>query len=224
MTLKRVPLVTNEFYHVFNKSVGEAKIFNNLKYLDKILNIVDYYRFNQDIRLSQFHNLGDSLQKNYLRKIQKTSPLIDIFSFSFMPNHYHLLVKQLQNNGIKKFISNAQNSFAKYFNLINNREGSLFLNSFKYKRITSEEAFIHICRYIHLNPVTSFIIDLRELANYPFSSYSWYLNTQLNRFVNTTLLMDHFTHFKTLNNFIKFHENQVDYQRKLKEIKDLLFE
>jgi len=221
MTLKRIPLVTNEFYHIFNKSIGEAKIFNNLKYLHKILSIVDYYRFNQNIRLSQFHNLPDSLQKNYLKKIKSTIPLVNIFSFSFMPNHYHLLVKQLQNNGIKKFISNTQNSFAKYFNLINHREGSLFLNSFKYKRIISEEALIHICRYIHLNPVTSFLIDFRELANYLFDSYSWYLNPRLNRFVNTALLMDH---FKTLNNFIKFHEDQVDYQRKLKEIKDLLFE
>jgi putative transposase len=146
VSLKRVPLVTNEFYHVFNKSIGDAKIFNSLKYLNKILTIVDYYRFNQNIRLSQFHKLPDLLQKNYLRRIQQVSLLIDVFSFSFMPNHYHLLVKQLQNNGIKKFVSNVQNSFAKYFNLANKREGSLFLNSFKYKRITSEESFIHICR------------------------------------------------------------------------------
>ena len=122
-----------------------------------------------------------------------------------MPNHYHFLLKQLQNNGIKKFISNFQNSYSKSFNLINKREGSLFLHSFKSKIITSEEAFIHVCRYIHINHVSSYIIEFDQLTNYPFSSYSWYLN-------------------KNVNRFIKFHEDQVDYQRRLKEIKNMLLE
>jgi len=221
MSSKRLPLVTREYYHLYNKSIADERIFANLENLAKILEITDYYRFNQRIRLSKFFELPKTAQQIYIKEIQKTTPIIDIYSFSFMPNHFHFVVKQLQNDGILKFVSNIQNSYAKYFDLKNNREGSLFLSSFKYKRIIKEEQFFHVCRYVHLNPVTSYIIDFKQLTNYPYNSYSCYLNSSLNRFVNRELIMNF---FKTNDRFVKFHQNQVDYQRKLKEIEKLLLD
>jgi len=221
MTIHRPILATGQIYHLYNKSIADETIFDGHENLKTALNLVDYYRFNQRIRLSKFYLLPQSAQQNYLKEIRSTTPLVDFYTLSFMPNHYHFLLKQLQDNGIKKFISNFQNSYSKSFNLISEREGSLFLHSFKSKRIISEEAFIHVCRYIHINHVTSYIIEFDQLANYPFSSYSWYLNNNLNKFINTDLIMNH---FKTKERFIKFHQNQVDYQRRLKEIKDLLIE
>ena len=221
MTSKILPLAIGEFYHVYNKSIADEDIFYNLKYLNKILEIVEYYRYDQRMKLSRFRRLRRSLQKDYLKDFKKSKLLIDIYSFSFMPNHFHFLLRQLEDNGIKKFLSNIQNSYAKCFNLINNRDGSLFLNSFKYKKINSEEVFIHVCRYIHLNSITSHFIEFDQLKNYPFSSYSWYLNNNLNRFINTGLVMNH---FKSKENFTKFHQDQVDYQRRLKKINNLLLD
>jgi len=221
MTIHRPILVTGQIYHLYNKSIADATIFNGLNNLKRAISLVDYYRFNQRIRLSKFYSLPQSGQQNYLKEIRSTTPLVNFYALSFMPNHYHFLLKQLQDNGIKKFISNFQNSYSKSFNLINKREGSLFLHSFKTKIITSEEIFIHVCRYIHINHVTSYLIEFDQLRTYLFSSYSWYLNKNINRFVNTDLMMNH---FKTKNRFIKFHENQVDYQRRLKEIKNILLE
>ncbi len=221
MSLKRCPLSTNEFYHVYNKAIADEKIFSDLEYLHRILQTVDFYRYNQRIRLSQFNKSAKPLQYNYLKEVSSSIPLVEIFAFSFMPNHYHFLVKQLQENGVRKFISNTENSFAKYFDLKKNRKGSLFLNSFKYRRITSREEFIHLCRYIHLNPVTSCLIEFKELATYPFCSFSCYLNTNRNKFIKTDYM---FNHFRSRNNFIKFHEDQVDYQRKLRKIKKSLID
>lgn len=221
MSTHRPILSTNEIYHLYNQSIGKELIFNSQEYLNKILNIIDYYRYPQTIRLSKLLSLPQSIQNDYLQKIKKNNPLIEIYSFSFMPNHYHLLLKQLQDRGISQFISNVQNSFAKYLNLKKGRNGGLFLNSFKAKHIVTNEQFIHVARYIHLNPITSFLIEFEDLKTYPWTSYSWYLNKKINRFVVRNLL---FNHFKTIENLVKFTENQVDYQRKLKIIKDLLIE
>lgn len=221
MTTRRPILATGQIYHLYNKSIADATIFSGLNNLKRAMSLVDYYRFNQRVRLSKFYSLTQSGQRNYLKEIRSTTPLVDFYALSFMPNHYHFLLKQLQDNGIKKFISNFQNSYSKSFNLINKREGSLFLHSFKTKVITSEEAFIYVCRYVHINHVTSCLIKFNQLKTYPFSSYSWYLNKILNKFINTDLMMNH---FKTKNRFIKFHENQIDYQRKLREIKKILLE
>jgi len=221
MTIKRLPPITGEIYHIYNKSIADERIFGNLNYLNKILKIIDFYRYDQNIRLSYFKKMKKKVQENYLLEVKNTQPLIDIYAQSFMPNHFHFLLKQLKNDGIKKFVSNIQNSFAKLFNIINNRDGSLFLNSFKFKRITKEEEFIHVCRYIHINHVTSRIIEFDRLATYYFSSYSWYLDSRLNRFIKTDLIWNH---FKSKENFIKFHQDQIDYQRRLSDIKKLLLD
>ena len=221
MTIHRPILVTGQIYHLYDKSIADTIIFNGLSNLKRAISLVDYYRFNQRIRLSKFYSLSESAKKYYLKEIHSTTPLVDFYALSFMPNHYHFLLKQLQDNGIKKFISNFQNSYSKSFNLIREREGSLFIHNFKTKLITSEETFIHVCRYIHINHVTSRLIEFDQLKTYPFSSYSWYLNKNLNKFINTDSVMNH---FKNKNKFIKFHENQIDYQRRLKEIKKILLE
>ena len=221
MTTHRPILTTNEFYHIFNKSIANQPIFDNSHNLKKITRIVNYYRYKQKIKLSKFYLLPNLIQNEYIEEAHESTPLVEIYSFAFMPNHYHFLLRQLQDKGISRFISDIQNSFAKNFNLINDRNGSLFQTGFKSRRIAFEEDFFHISRYIHLNPVTSSIIKFNELIDYPHTSLNWYSNTKLNKFVNTEYLLNH---FKNLKNYIKFLEDQVEYQQKLKRIKDLLIE
>jgi len=230
MTTFRPILSTNEIYHLFNRSIGKEEVLKDKIYLRKILKIVNYYRFRQRISLSDFNNLAPNLQQDYLKTITINVPLIDIFVFSFMPNHYHFLAKQLQDKGISLFLSNIQNSFAKNYNLINDRNGSLFDHSFKAKRIANSEEFIHVSRYIHINHVTAGIISFEQLLTYSWSSLPVYLasgNPQgslhsfASQFINTKSILDH---FKTPEKYLKFLKNNVNYQRKLHKIKRLLLD
>ena len=95
------------------------------------------------------------------------------------------LVKQLEENGITRFISNFQNSYAKYYNLKNDREGALFKNQFKGKWIESDEQFLHVSRYIHLNPVTAYMISPDQLDTNPWTSFSSYIHEKAVSFINT---------------------------------------
>ena len=65
------------------------------------------------------------------------------------------------------------------------------------------------------------IIKFDELLDYPYTSLSMYSNTNLNKFINVEYLLNH---FKNLNSYIEFLENQVEYKQKLKRIKDLLLD
>src|SRR3990167_4274858 len=174
MSSPRPVLSTNDIYHVFNRTIGKVLVFSNYDYLNKILEVVNYYRYSQSLKLSKYNKLPLYLQRNYMQNSLKKSPLIEIYAFSFMPNHFHFLLKQLQNKGIAKFLSNIQNSFAKYYNLKNDRDGGLFKNSFKAKRITNNEEFIHVSRYIHINHVTSKIITIEQLLTYEWTSLAYY--------------------------------------------------
>ena len=80
---------------------------------------------------------------------------------------------------------------------------------------------MHVSRYIHLNPVTSYLIEFEDLKIYPWTSFPHYLGTN-----NTDLVDINFT-LKisgSREGYEKFVSNQVDYQRKLNIIKHLTFE
>lgn len=121
MPKRNLILATNEIYHVFNRSIARENIFSSRINFRKAKEIVDFYRFPQKLRLSKFKTLTKDLKNNYLLAMQSQSPLIEIYAFSLMPNHYHFLVKQLLDNGLARFVSNFQNSFAKVFNIKNER-------------------------------------------------------------------------------------------------------
>lgn len=214
-------LATDEIYHVFNKSVGHEDIFTGKKESNRFINLIDYYRFNPGLSYSKYKNLPTEDRKKFYDSIKSLPKIVEIYAYAFMPNHFHLIIKQLEENGIQKFLSNIQNGFAKYFNIKNERSGTLFQKAFKAKRIVNDEIFLHLSRYIHLNPVTSYLIGPNELATYPWTSYPIYLTNKKNDLINTETII---TLSGSKEKYINFVDNQVDYQKKLHKIKKLLFE
>ena len=221
MPKRKVVLATNEIYHIYNRSIARELIFTSLGNLTRALEAIEFYRFAQEMRLSQFKSLRKEIKESYLFDLKKKKPLIEIYAFALMPNHYHFLLKQTQEKGIVQFTSNFQNSFAKYFNIKNDRNGALFQNAFKGVHVQNDEQFIHVSRYIHLNPVTSYIIEFENLSSYPWTSFSQYANSGGSEIVETKFLLKMFS---LKNSYIKFVADQVDYQRNLAKIKDIILE
>lgn len=224
MPYRRVPVVTNEIYHVFNRSVARQPIFPSSKFYQRALDIVDFYRFaDVPFRFSHYHRLPLLDRRRILEELRKKGRIIiDLMSFCFMPNHIHFLVKQTTNQGISTFMSQFQNSYAKYFNILTDRTGAVFQSMFKAVRIETEEQFLHVSRYIHLNPYTSYVVNsLQELATYPWTSFQYYLRGTQNEYVNTTTVLDF---FPSIEEFSTFTYDQADYQRELANIRHLLLE
>jgi putative transposase len=214
-------LVNGEIYHVFNRSIAHEPILKSNRLLTRALELVDFYRFPQKLRYSFFKRLPNDPKNQYLGWLKTISPLIEIYAFCFMPNHFHLLVKQLVDKGIEKSISNFQNSLAKYYNLLSQRAGPVFQKPFKAKRISSNEEFLHISRYIHLNPVTSLIVKFDELKDYRWTSFPCFITQGNFDLVSTDIILELIGSKRKYKSFV---ENQADYQRKLHLIKHLVIE
>jgi len=86
-----------------------------------------------------------------------------------MPNHFHLLLKQVRDGGITEFMGKVSNSYTKYFNTKYKRRGHLFEERFHSVLIKSDEQLLHVSRYIHLNPYVSKLTNNLEI--FPYSSY-----------------------------------------------------
>lgn len=222
MPYRKIPIASGEIYHVFNRSVAKQPIFLYDRDYQRAIEVIKFYRHKDlPLRFSHYNRLPLE-QKGQIGNLIEESPVvIEILAFCLMPNHLHFLLKSLTEDGIIKFMSNLQNSYAKYFNIKHERTGTLFQPMFKAVRIESDEQLIHVCRYIHLNPVTAYLVKtIEDLENYPWSSYIYYLSDSLS-FISKELIL---SFFKNLKEFKKFTADQVDYQRRLNLIKHLSLE
>lgn len=224
MPHRPIPLVTNEIYHVFNRSVAKQPIFLSPKDYLRAIEVIRFYSYqNTPMSFSRYMKTPKAERIEIMEKLQRSQELlIEIYTYCLMPNHFHFLLKQKEENGIKIFISNLQNSWAKYFNTKNRRSGALFQSMFKAVRIEDDEQFIHVARYIHLNPTTSYIIkNPTSLENYLWSSFPEYMIKKGFNITNKEQLMSYFKSSKDLK---KFTLDQADYQRELDRIRHLMLE
>lgn len=221
---RKIPLVTNECYHVLNRGVASQPVFLNQKdYLRGLETIFYYQNQNIPLRYSFFLRLSSPQKKELLNKLKaKRKFLVEIIAFCLMPNHLHLLLKQAQDGGISIFMSNFANSYTRYFNTKQKRAGPLFQGKFQAVRVETEEQLIHLSRYIHLNPYSSYVVkSFSELKDYPYSSLSEHLQPKAPSHCNKEIVLQN---FKSLHSYKKFVFDQAAYQRKLQEIRHLVLE
>lgn len=134
------------FYHIYNRGNNrEVLFFENDNYL-YFLNLVNKYLL----------------------------PIAEIYSYCLLKNHFHILLKIRDDSDVPEErlhlrFSNLFNAYAKAINKKYGRDGSLFKERYKRKRITDEDYLVNTIIYIHLNPVRHGFCDQYE--NYMFSSY-----------------------------------------------------
>ncbi|OGG53674.1 hypothetical protein A3H16_01415 [Candidatus Kaiserbacteria bacterium RIFCSPLOWO2_12_FULL_53_8] len=142
-----------ELYHALNRGVEKRNLFQNDS--DRIRFVHDMYEFNDTKPAgSVYHSFrrGDILD---LRNpdIRVRERIVDIHGWCIMGNHYHLLLSEIQEGGLRLFLRKLNVGYANYFNEKYKRVGTLFQGRTKRIRIDSDAYFLHILHYIHLNPL-----------------------------------------------------------------------
>ena len=178
------------FYHCINLGVEKRIVFMDKTDLDRFTAGIEYYRFkNPPARFS--------FRKREAYKIDVTlSPLVEIIAYSMMPNHFHLLLKQIEDGGVSQFLSKLTNSYTRYFNARNKRSGALFAGTFKSAPIDQEQ-LSKVSAYIHMEPVKQGLVINPE--RFPFSSYNEYLGK--NGFCKKEVILKNFADSIEYQNF-----------------------
>ena len=219
MHIRKDALVIGENYHVLDRSIAGFRIFNNRKEYLRMINAIRYYQMEKPpVRLSRF--LETAKNKNGLIEFTNSGPkLVDIIAYSIMPTHLHLILKQLTKHGISVFMSNILNSYTRYFNSKHERKGPLWEDYFKNVLIESDDQLLHLTRYIHLNPATAYLVNRPQ--DWFASSYKEYLSeaTDNNKICNYAGLLE--IEPKSYRSFV---ESNIEHQRELAKIKDIILE
>lgn len=220
-TNRKVVFTNEEIYHVFNRGVELRPTFTDKREFTRAVEGLSYYRYaHLPLKLSKFLVLAEPEKSKLIQKItNEHQKLVEIICYCLMPNHFHLLLKQKMENGISIFTSNFTNSYTKYFNTRHERVGPLFQGVFKAVHIESDEQLIHVSRYIHLNPVSSYIIEPDQLNTYQWSSLPQYVDLDSREIADPETVLNLFPSKEKYKEFVL---DQVDYARTLEQIKHLV--
>jgi len=222
MPYRTTPFVNDEYYHIYNRGVALQPTYLTKSEYERFLLCLSYYRFsNLSCKLSRLLQISKELREQMLLKLEKENDqLVQIISFALMPNHFHLLLRQSKDGGISKFIRQITDSYTKYFNTKNDRIGPVFQGPFKAVLISTTEQLIHVSRYIHLNPLVSFVVKEENFLQFPWSSLKNYLSNNPD-FVKHQPILEN---FKTPQKYLQFVLDQADYGKELERIKHLTLE
>jgi putative transposase len=197
MARRKVQFVNREIYHIIIKAIDGINLFRDKKdYLRMIHDLFEFNDINHALSnfrvIVRYHKIN--LTKKDLVKIteecqkkrKKRKILVEILAFCLMPNHIHLLVRQLQEKGISKFMKKL-GGYALYYNKRYERKGHLFQDKFQAILIEKNEQLKTAFVYIHTNPVAIIYPGWKEkgienakraieyIENYRWSSYPDYL-------------------------------------------------
>lgn len=190
---------TDHYYHVFNRGWNLTKIFIDEQDYIYFENLLVRY-LGKD---SQIDTVGRPY-RNYTDDVR-------LSAYCLMGNHFHLLLYQYTEFGVRELMTSLLTSYTMYFNRRRKRRGPLFESTFKAVIILDNSQLMHITRYIHLNH--------GDYRSWPHSSYHDYIQSSRN-WVDTVPILELFGNRKKYKEFVSDYE---DLQRERDEIKHELF-
>jgi len=183
------------YYHIYNRGVNKQEIFQDTTDYAVFLNLLKRY-------LDKEH-AKDKKGREY----ENMYGQMELLAFCLMPNHFHLLIYQVEEQAMTTLLHRVTGSYVRYFNKRHRRNGPLFQDRFKASMVSNDDYLLHISRYIHLNP--------RKYESWEFSSLPYYLGFKQAEWVKPERVI---TMFKN-NEYGQFLMDYEGYKKMLEEIK-----
>ena len=170
--------LAGQYYHVYNRGCNRERIFAD----------DDNYAF--------------LLQR--ARSFLPDYPL-SVIAYCLMPNHYHFLLRPDEDGALPRFVQRLFNSYAQAFNRQQGRSGTLFEARAKSVLVDTDEYVLHLCRYIHLNPVRAGLVA--HPGEWPYSNYLEWVERRDGTLVDRSFVRQY---FPTAADYQAFVMSEVD--------------
>ena len=206
---RNIAFAENEYYHLYNRGVDKRTVFENESDYRRFALLLYLCNGKTPLRFEEFPDWKGSTTSQLIKAVfgeATDKPIVAIGAYCLMPNHYHLLVREITENGISTFMHKLSTAYTMYFNLNRRRTGALFQGRFKATHADTDEYLKYLFSYIHLNPVKLIEPDWKEhgiknpskaedyLASFPYSSHMDYLGNkrEFSKILNRPAFPDYF--------------------------------
>jgi putative transposase len=173
MPYRRIQFAQGQYYHIYNRGSGRQPIFREN----------DNYVF-------------------ALRLVKKYTSTFNISAMAYclMPNHYHFLLRQDGMESAGLVPQRVFNSYTKAFNKRYGSSGTLFEGRYQAIHVDKDVYLLHLCRYIHANPVKHGLVS--RLEEWPYSNYHEWIGTRDGTLVDLAFVQEHFPAMQTYSQFV----------------------
>ena len=121
-----------------------------------------------------------------------------------MPKHYHFLLRQDGEIPISAFIQAVFNSYTKAFNLAFARTGTLFEGPFRAIAIEKYKYLMHLCRYIHRNPLEAGLVN--HPTEWQYSNFLEWLVKRAGTLVDMDFVKENYPNPEEYEEFVMDYE------------------
>jgi len=186
MATRPVPFQIDEWFHCYNRGIDKRIVFEGEDDSERFLQIL--YLANST-KILHRSNLSQKTTEEIIA-VARGTPLVSIGAYCLMPNHFHLLLKEIKDGGIVRFMQKLGTAYTMYFNTKSERTGNLFTKPFRSRHVGEDRYFQHVVNYIHCNPAVRFepgwkrgaVRNMerlqKRLTKYRYSSFSDFAGEQ----------------------------------------------
>lgn len=173
MPTKRPEYLPGHHYHFYNRSAHRISIFREA---DNCLFVL-------------------RKMKTYCRSLALTP-----IAYCLMPNHYHFLIRQDGEKRAGLLPQRVFNSYSKAYNKRYGHSGTLFEGNYRVILVENEAHLLHLCRYIHANPVKHGLVA--DLVEWPYSNYLEWIGERDGTLVDRDFVREHFASAQSHREFV----------------------
>ena len=153
--MRLIRIAPGEYYHIFNRAVNKQIIFHDTNDYFRFLFLTLY--FQSPIIFQQLgRKVKEFVQSRALDSVEEGEIIkkrrVELVAFCIMPNHFHLIVKELDEGGIAAYMQRVLTSYSKYYNTKYQKSGHVFQGPYRAVHIADDRQLLHLSAYIHRNP------------------------------------------------------------------------
>lgn len=178
MAYRQADFALDEYFHCYTRGIDGRITFvdqqDYRRFIELLFACNDERPFRRDMLSSD--------ERTSIFHLKREKQIVAIVSYCLMPNHFHLLIREITEGGITRFMQKVGTAYVMYFNNKHNRIGGLFVKPFRSKHISDDRYLRQIIRYIHFNPAELYephwkegrVRDIhsleKQLSTYPYAS------------------------------------------------------
>ena len=239
--MRKIQFTRGCIYHIYNRGVEKRDIFlsdnDRWRFLQGLFLFNDektvanlLFRLEKEKKALNFKILREYL--NQWKNEQK--PLTRIMLDCLKPNHFHLLLEEISDGGISRFMQKLGVGYTKYFNKKYERSGHLFQGPFQAVRVENDDQLKYLIAYINIiNPLQEIESQIKEgrvkdvdrimkfLENYPWSTHLEYLGKRDSVIIDKGMAGKMFSDSREYKEFI---QEIILGKKNLNSIGDLMLE